>query len=395
MNKTKIVKKKDMSYLWLNGQKGQQLNMREIESLKNREIDGLFPVLCSERRKTFRLTFNVTGYTTLAKHLENPLSRTEFAFLLGNIYEIMKNMEDNFFHYQNLLVEHKHIYINPATKRVSLVYVPIQYENNQMPLKSFFLSITDKVKFSPGEDTSYLKELVELLNRGVNFSLFDLEEYIKRISGKHEDKKNSFKCAKCGTDFFEKIKYCPACGNNMISEKSTAEIIYNPLGNPHPATPDVQAPATGGETSGTQHSNTYTPSPVKGDDIGGTTLLVAPDDEERTDILGSQRLAASPPAPVYPYLIREKNNEKIVVNKPSFRIGKEKKYSDYFVGDNPVVSRSHADIITKNGRFFIVDNNSLNKTLLNGDVISPSTEVELFEATKISLANENFTFHIV
>lgn len=37
-----------------------------------------------------------------------------------------------------------------------------------------------------------------------------------------------------------------------------------------------------------------------------------------------------------------KNNEKIKLVKPVFRIGKEKSYVDYFIGDNTTVSRSHA-----------------------------------------------------
>lgn len=50
---------------------------------------------------------------------------------------------------------------------------------------------------------------------------------------------------------------------------------------------------------------------------------------------------------ISPNLIRVKTNEKIIINKPVFRIGKEKSYVDYFVSDNTAVSRSHANIVTR------------------------------------------------
>ena len=98
--------------------------------------------------------------------------------------------------------------------------------------------------------------------------------------------------------------------------------------------------------------------------------------------------------PNYPYLIRCKNDEKIMVNKPTFRIGKEKKYCDYFVVNNNAVSRSHADIITKGKRYYIIDLNSTNKTYVDGRAIAIEKEIEIFNETKLRLANEDFVFYI-
>lgn len=96
-----------------------------------------------------------------------------------------------------------------------------------------------------------------------------------------------------------------------------------------------------------------------------------------------------------PILVRRKNNEKIPVNKPVFRIGKEKSYVDYFVSDNTAVSRSHADIITRDGKCFIVDTNSTNHTYINGAMIQSNTETQLNSGDTVRLANEEFEFKIV
>lgn len=97
---------------------------------------------------------------------------------------------------------------------------------------------------------------------------------------------------------------------------------------------------------------------------------------------------------VTPHLIRTKNNERINLNKPVFRIGKERSYVDYFVSDNTAVSRSHANIITRDDKYFIVDTNSTNHTYVNGGMIQSNVETPLSHGTKIRLANEDFEFRL-
>lgn len=113
--------------------------------------------------------------------------------------------------------------------------------------------------------------------------------------------------------------------------------------------------------------------------IGETTVLNA---------------VSSNPSEPKPHLIRAKNNEKININKPVFRIGKEKSYVDYFVNDNTAISRSHANLITRDGEFFVVDTNSTNHTFLNGAMIQSNVEAKLENGDRIRFANEEFEFKL-
>ncbi len=105
-------------------------------------------------------------------------------------------------------------------------------------------------------------------------------------------------------------------------------------------------------------------------------------------------LGATPAVAPTPHLIRTKNNEKINLNKPVFRIGKEKSYVDYFIGDNTAISRSHANIVTRDGEYFAVDTNSTNHTYVNGNMIPSNTEAKLNHGDKVRLANEDFEFRL-
>ncbi|MGN0316845.1 MAG: DUF6382 domain-containing protein [Lachnospira sp.] len=138
--------------------------------------------------------------------------------------------------------------------------------------------------------------------------------------------------------------------------------------------------------------STYTPLAVprsQSANFGETTVLGGGGIGETT-VLG----ASSPEVKNTPHLIRTKNNERINLDKPVFRIGKEKSYVDYFVSDNTAVSRSHANIITRDDKYFIVDTNSTNHTYVNGGMIQSNVETALSHGTKIRLANEDFEFKL-
>lgn len=130
--------------------------------------------------------------------------------------------------------------------------------------------------------------------------------------------------------------------------------------------------------------------PMPGANFGETTVLGGGVAGETT-VLNAGATAARQ---INPHLIRAKNNENIPVNKPVFRIGKEKSYVDYFVADNTAISRSHANIITREDKYFVLDTNSTNHTFVNGQMISSSTEVEITHGTKLRFANEDFEFQL-
>ena len=90
-------------------------------------------------------------------------------------------------------------------------------------------------------------------------------------------------------------------------------------------------------------------------------------------------------------LVRLDTNEKIIINKPVFRIGSEKGYVDYCI-DLPRISRSHCMIISKDGGNYLKDTHSLNYTWLNGEQISPETEFWLNHGDHVRIADLDFRF---
>lgn len=169
---------------------------------------------------------------------------------------------------------------------------------------------------------------------------------------------------------------------------------------PQPMPPTQQKPAQQVQPQPVQNQNTNTgmtgnPSVppqilenmTKAGNFGETTVLGVGSEAGETTVLGASQAQI-----IKPYLLRIKNNERIELNKPVFRIGKERSYVDYFVSDNTAVSRSHANIINKDNEFYIVDTNSTNHTYVNGSMIQSNVETKIEHGTKIRLANEDFEF---
>lgn len=125
--------------------------------------------------------------------------------------------------------------------------------------------------------------------------------------------------------------------------------------------------------------------------FGETTVLNAATYGETTVLNAG---AIQQEVKLQPYLIRVKNNERIALNKPVFRIGKEKSYVDYFISDNTAISRSHANVISRDDEYFVVDTNSTNHTYVNGMMIQSNVETKIEDGARIKLANEEFEFKL-
>lgn len=122
----------------------------------------------------------------------------------------------------------------------------------------------------------------------------------------------------------------------------------------------------------------------------GDTVITRGEEDSSTVILSSQMRIENG----IPYLRRTKNGQKMYVDKPVMKIGREGSYVDFYIGDNPSVSRSHADIIREDGIYYIRDNNSSNHTFVGTEMLVGGRKVKLEHGAKIRLADEEFVFYM-
>lgn len=176
----------------------------------------------------------------------------------------------------------------------------------------------------------------------------------------------------------------------MVQTQRSVPLTQQPVTQVQNPAPQVQQPVI---TSIPTQQPPFVPRQVpqgQPANFGETTVLGGGTIGETTVLTAAQ----NPNKVIAPHLIRKKNNEKISLNKPVFRVGKEKSYVDYFIGDNTAISRSHANFIIREGEYFVVDTNSTNHTFVNGTMIQSNVETDISHGDTIRLANEDFEFKL-
>lgn len=124
----------------------------------------------------------------------------------------------------------------------------------------------------------------------------------------------------------------------------------------------------------------------------GNTIMINQNNSLVTVMLDENGLTSNEPTRAS--LTRVSNRQKMYMDKEILKIGKESDYVDFYIGNNPAISRSHADIIKRDGAFYIRDNNSKNHTYVNGKMIVPEQLIPIANNDTIRLANEELIFQL-
>lgn len=395
-NKTKLITKNGKCQFVIYSRKGQQLNEREIFTIGENSFDGLLPIEVSRKGVSFELTYNLAGMVTLRDYLINPLTKETFGKLLQNILEIFKGLQSAFFNQRCIIMDFDKVMMNPATQRLNFIYIPIQGYNTGSTLRDFLLEIIEVGGFSAAEDTGYVTEYIKILNNGLNFSLFELEEYIKELfSGSGYRTQTMVECFKCGSKMVPGTNFCSVCGAKITG--TTGDIgVYDPFSGQKDIQKKSDEPKETPRAETKKEGDKSEPC-KKGDGIKGKTISDTQglsDDTAEDDDPGDTMLLGMYEA-MYEeirYLIREKTGEKISISKEVFRLGKSARECDYTISDNTAISRKHAEIIKQENGYFIVDLGSTNKTYVDNVVVVRHKQI--VSGSKIRLANEEFTFYV-
>lgn len=113
-------------------------------------------------------------------------------------------------------------------------------------------------------------------------------------------------------------------------------------------------------------------------------------DDGATEIRGSEAVSRQ----LFPHLVRKSNNERIPLNKPIFRLGRDVDFNDYAIVENRYVGHTHCHIVTEDGNYYVVDDNSKNHTRVNGQVIPSGQKIKVAHEDVIALDTEEFEFRL-
>ncbi|SCX11766.1 FHA domain protein [Lachnospiraceae bacterium YSD2013] len=453
---------------------GRELDTMSLGMLINNDIEGVAKVSFSKIDEIKIFTYSLEGYEPLKNSLKGTVKLSGFLEVIKNLTEAVIGAKNYMLEESMFLYDFDYVFINPKTKKVSLICVPLDGE--AVPGNNLFESIKTTlfssqfdysgandvfgqvINFLNGTDALTIEALNNILknakpdsqvNRPVsaptpapapapaqkpqaqkpqpvapmmdskpagngsagmaiptpaapavpdNAKANKAEEKGKGLFGlfgKKEEKPKKEKAPKekpekkADKKKEDKKKPAPQKSRSGFAIPGQEISINDAVKKEAEESASEAVTATPVETQNVM-SNIAKPVVTAAGNFGETTVL-SPSTLGETSVLDSSLLTG---ASSYT-LIRIKNGERINSAKEQFVIGKEKSCVDYFISDNPAISRTHAVITSTGGRYFVKDKNSTNHTFVNGKLIASETDKEIFSGDRIRLANEEFEFIVM
>lgn len=130
---------------------------------------------------------------------------------------------------------------------------------------------------------------------------------------------------------------------------------------------------------------------VERQDFGKTEFIREEDDDDETYIIGADHSAAGPEYILY----RRNTQESFRICEEIMRIGRSPSVTEICISGNKGIGRIHAILYLRNGQVFIEDNNSKNKTYVDGVQLEPGQSPRRIEnGSRIRLGDEELEIHI-
>lgn len=354
------------------------------ESIDEKQLDKFARIYLRGFLKAKQIKKNMVEYTgpvgiSLYDRLQKPVGKRDFFFIMEQIVIAVQKLQMNKLPLHYLVMNNQFVYINEVTKELQFIYLPIPKAGENTEILDFIESVMYSVHPANEKDMEYVSRFVYFF-RGLD--TFDAEKIEAFIAREDRDVVNTIKKQNIGQSGFMTNKQQHYYDHyDMRSQNDYDNELTGLLG-------EEEDEETGlledGEETGLLAAETGLLEEIN----GGNVFSADTDADEGTMLLDESRSLH------YPTLFRILTEETISVNKPVFRLGKEKSYVDYFVNNNIAVSRSHADIITRGNRYYIKDLNSKNHTYINDREVPVHYEVEINDGDRLKLGNEEFVFRV-
>ena len=281
------------------------------------------------KTKKDSVTYTCPANINLTDRLKKAVSKYDFFFMMEQIVIMVQDVYNNGLNVNSVRFNMDDVYINEMTKEMYFIYFPIVGGQESADIVGFIENIIYTMTPVINEDTNYISRFMYYVRSFHGFNGNAIEKYISR------------------------------------EERAVVNVLKNKA-----VTMQQQIMQQ-----------------VMQGSMDGTTVL--PDDG-----ISVQQIQQMQPVNYhFASLTRQVTGEKIELGKPSFVLGKNPEKSDYAVADNTNISRVHAVITTRNGRYYVMDQNSTNGTFINGRIIKAGQETEILPGDCLMLANEEFIFN--
>ena len=330
MSKLKVSIKKSTVTAMMKAGRKERINETELSQLARIKPCGIMHVT---KTKKDSVIYTCPANINLTDRLKKAISKYDFFFMIEQIVIMVEDVYNNGLNVNSVRFNMDDVYINEMTKEMYFIYFPIVGGQESADIVGFIENIIYTMTPVINEDTNYISKFMYYVRSFHGFNGNAIEKYISR------------------------------------EERAVVNVLKNKA------------------VTMQQTMQQQIMQQVMQGSMDGTTVL-------SDDGISVQQIQQMQPVNYhFASLTRQVTGEKIELGKPSFVLGKNPEKSDYAVADNTNISRVHAVITTRNGRYYVMDQNSTNGTFINGRIIKAGQETEILPGDCLMLANEEFIFN--
>ena len=330
MSKLKVSIKKSTVTAMMKAGRKERINETELSQLARIKPCGIMHVT---KTKKDSVIYTCPANINLTDRLKKAISKYDFFFMIEQIVIMVEDVYNNGLNVNSVRFNMDDVYINEMTKEMYFIYFPIVGGQESADIVGFIENIIYTMTPVINEDTNYICRFMYYVRSFHGFNGNAIEKYISR------------------------------------EERAVVNVLKNKA------------------VTMQQTMQQQIMQQVMQGSMDGTTVL-------SDDGISVQQIQQMQPVNYhFASLTRQVTGEKIELGKPSFVLGKNPEKSDYAVADNTNISRVHAVITTRNGRYYVMDQNSTNGTFINGRIIKAGQETEILPGDCLMLANEEFIFN--
>lgn len=378
------------------------------ESFDTKEVDRFSRVflrcfLKPQILKPNKLEYSGPVGISLQDRMKKEITKRDFLFILEHIVVAVQKLNGNNFPLYNLKTDMQHIFINETTKELQFLYIPLIGANEGSNIIDLFNAIIYSARPAREKDTDYISRFNYFFKAIKPFDINKVEQFIQREDRTVVSTIKKYNAGQSGFMTSDHKRYYDHLDEQKKKKDEEDTALLEDDERTGLLTDDedstgllVDDDATGllavteDEATGLLDEEEEKTGLLNPEDEG--TGLLVDVENEGTALLDETVQTKSTVA--FPELHRILTGEVIKINKPVFRIGKERSYVDYFVTNNNAISRSHADIITREFGYFVIDLNSKNRTYINNVPLVVREETQICDGDMLRLGNEEFEFHV-
>lgn len=442
-------------YLSYEKRAGDDIDFLTLEMISNNTIEGAASSSYIQIDDKFFIKYDITGLLPLCDYLKGTVSREQLLNVLGAVADAAIEAEDYMLDISSYVLKEDYVYIDPSTMKVFMIVLPVLRQDNS--LETFLKELLMDVQYDQSEDCSYVAALLNLFSRSGTFALpafkaqviqFKKEKAQVKVhpepdfrpdprAGRQEEpsrpKNEPSKSLTLSKEEREKIVHELKRQHDLDVLFSEEEIFpkkekkkhfwerFLPRGKKTPEDIADEKPAMGGiaipgmETLSEPLEKMDWPGKEKNaqnagilvQDVAipaqnvqierrniekqdfGETEFIGQEDEEETQFIGMEPALERPEF----VLRRLSTGETFRICDEITRIGRSASVSEICIAGNKGVGRVHALLYIREGQVFIEDNNSKNKTYVEGVQLKPGEPPRRLEhGAKIRLGDEELEF---